>query len=57
MKNQSVSLHVVNARVDMCSSGHEYATADHQIDDTGLDAKDGVQCQLVTHSVCNSRLL
>jgi len=29
----------------MCSLAHERATADHQINDTGSDAEDGVQCQ------------
>jgi len=47
VKNQSVSMHAVNARVNMCSLVREYATADHQINDTGLDAKDGVQRQSV----------
>lgn len=34
------------ARVNMCSLVREHATVDHQINDTGLDAEDGVQCQL-----------
>ena len=30
----------------MCSFVRVHATADHQINDTGLVAEDGVQCQL-----------
>ena len=41
-----MSMHAVNAKVNMYSFVREYATADYQINDTVLDAEDGVQCQL-----------